>query len=282
MTASYKHIAVFMDGSAQSAGLGRYAARLASSNGALLVGVFGVARDADARRTDAFARGERAIEAVIERQRQETADLAMRAGRQFSDIVREFDLASEFRVVWGDPGSENALQRLQTDLIVTAQPKPPHLPSGWSAEHLLQRNGAPVLLLPAGWADGSTPRHVVIAWNGSPKARRAVNDAMPLLGAADRVTVLVVDPDRKPELHGDQPGADVVDLLARHGVKAATAIVASHGHPVSEVLAAEAAAREADLVVIGAYSRSRAAELIFGGVTRALLARAPRPLFLSN
>jgi nucleotide-binding universal stress UspA family protein len=167
-------------------------------------------------------------------------------------------------------------------LIITSQPKPPHLPAGWSAEHLLRQSGSPVLLIPTARPGDLVEPHIVIAWNGSAKARRAVNDALPLLRMASRVTVLIVDAQRHPEIHGEDPGRDVVDHLARHGILALTRCVAAEGHPVSEVIATEADGLDADLVVIGAYSRSRATEMIFGGVTRALLAKAPRPLFISN
>ena len=61
---------------------------------------------------------------------------------------------------------------------------------------------------------------VLVAWNASREATRAVNDAMPLLAAAEEVTVLAIDPREGPNGHGEVPGADISLHLARHGVKA--------------------------------------------------------------
>ena len=61
---------------------------------------------------------------------------------------------------------------------------------------------------------------VLVAWNASREATRAVNDAMPLLAVAEEVTVLAIDPREGPNWHGQVPGADISLHLARHGVKA--------------------------------------------------------------
>ena len=63
-------------------------------------------------------------------------------------------------------------------------------------------------------------RRVLIGWNATREATRAVNDAMPLLTAADVVTVLTIDAREAPDAHGELPGADISLHLARHGVRA--------------------------------------------------------------
>ena len=277
-----KHIAVFMDGSDLGKRLGQRAASLARDHGAHLVGVFGVSRADSMSVSTTFVRGSAAIQGVIAHQRKIEDELALSAGRQFSDLVLEYGVSSEFRVIWNDSDSDRALDNLHCDLIVTAQPKPEHLPASWSAEHLLLRNGGPILLVPDEWPGDTPGGKIVIAWNGSAKARRAVNDALPLLVKAREVTILIVDSDKYEERLGDSPGSEVQDHLARHGVTAGVREASSEGLRLADVIAAQADLLEADIVVIGAYSHSRSSEAIFGGVTRTLLTKAPRPLFIAH
>src|SRR3546814_18540760 len=97
------------------------------------------------------------------------------------------------------------LRALHCDLIVAAHPKPADLPSGWSAERLLLATGIPVLMIPAGWGGETIGENVMIAWNRSREARRAVNDAIPFINSASNVTNLTIDSGRKPERFGEEP-----------------------------------------------------------------------------
>lgn len=109
-----------------------------------------------------------------------------------------------------------------------------------------------------------------IAWNASREARRALTDALPLLKAAQSVSVVVVDPQDNPS-HGEEPGADIAQHLCRHGVNARVEQLKSNGLAVADVIRNAAMAANHDLIVLGAYSHSRSRELFFGGVTRSLL-----------
>jgi nucleotide-binding universal stress UspA family protein len=109
-----------------------------------------------------------------------------------------------------------------------------------------------------------------------------VADALPFLTAAQSVTVLVVDPDRSHEWHEEKPGADIVLHVARHGAHARVQRVSSQELPIAEVILAHAVDNGMDLIVIGAYSHARLAELLFGGATRTLLARMPVPILISR
>ena len=124
---------------------------------------------------------------------------------------------------------------LHSDLIVAARPTPDDLPRSWSAEHLLLASGAPVLLVPDDWSGTAIGDRVVIAWNGSREARRAVNDAMPFLGGAAQVTILIVD---APRAHrsDDEPGADIVGHLRRHDIEAAVRVASPQASGVASTL----------------------------------------------
>jgi nucleotide-binding universal stress UspA family protein len=101
MVGTFKHIAVFTDGSPQSEALGRHAAELARASDAHLVGIFGVSKDDEQRRADAFARGEKAIDAVIRRQREEAAALALAA---VGSLLKSFATMG-FRLSSGSSGA---------------------------------------------------------------------------------------------------------------------------------------------------------------------------------
>ncbi|MFC7380549.1 universal stress protein [Brevundimonas sp. GCM10030266] len=281
MITAWKDIAVFLDATEQGQKVGRHAAGLAQQHKAHLVGVYGALRERG-HPTESYARGA-AVTHVIERHRHAEASLVVAAGRIFADLADAFAVSSEFRVVWREAADEDApLRSLHCDLIVAGHPKPNDLPERWTAEHLLLVSGIPVLMIPRDWSDAPIGRTVVVAWNGSRAARRAVNDALPFLTSADRVIVLVVDGERNLQRPGDDLGDEIVRHLERHEVTAELMRIESQGAPVPDVISGQCATLNADLLVIGAYSHPRTSELLFGGVTRSLLAEANLPLFLSR
>jgi nucleotide-binding universal stress UspA family protein len=283
MLSSWKDIAVFLDGTPDGEKIGRHAAALARRHGAHLAGVYGVLRTSPGHPSQGYARGDRAIQQVIGRLRAADEQKVLDAGRSFSDLCYEYDIESEFRIVWCDAARDVTVpQAFHCDLIVSAHPKPHDLPDGWSAERLLLTSGTPVLLVPNSWRAEPIGDAVLIAWNASREARRAVSDAMPFIGPAGSVTVLIVDGDRDPARFGEDPGADILEHLARHGADAEIQKVASQGAPIAEVILSQAAERGANLLVIGAYSHPRTAEMLFGGVTRSLLSHSELPLLISR
>lgn len=281
MNSTWKDIAVFLDATEQGQTLGHHAAALAQRHKSHLVGVYG----ALAKRfqpDESFARGA-AVADVMERHRNADEGSVLTAGRAFADLSDQFDITSEFRVVWHDASDEDAaLRSLHCDLIVAGHPKPHDLPERWTAERLLLASGAPVLMVPDTWNRETIGRTIAIAWNGSRAARRAVNDAMPLLTIAERVVVLVVDGDRNDSEPGDDHAGEILRHLGRHEVTAELTQVQSQGLPVADVILKQCAAVGADVLVVGAYSHPRATELLFGGTTRSLLAEATLPLLLSR
>jgi nucleotide-binding universal stress UspA family protein len=143
-------------------------------------------------------------------------------------------------------------------------------------------SGRPILVVPYAGRFETVGRCVLIAWNVSREAARAVADAMPLLAAADVVTVLAVDPPPGPGGDGDLPGADIALHLGRHGVEAQIERTVSADVPIGEVLLSRAADLGADLLVMGAYGHSRTRELLLGGATRSILASMTIPVLMSH
>ncbi len=149
-------------------------------------------------------------------------------------------------------------------------------------EDVLMTAGRPVLAVPYAGSFGAAFRTVLVAWNGSREAARAMNDALPLLVRAESVTVLSVQGRREVERE-DVPGADAAEHLARHGVPASAARVSREGGTSdADAILNYAADIGADLLVAGCYGHSRARELVLGGVSRGLLEAMTLPVLMSH
>ena len=151
------------------------------------------------------------------------------------------------------------------------------------AERLPLVSGRPVIYIPAAETRATLGRHILIAWNASRAAARAVKDALPLIEKAERTTVMVVDPAEVLRYDGALPLDRLLEHLRRHGtVIEAVRAERQSGESVAGLLQARARALDADLIVAGAYSHSKLLEQMLGGVTRDLLETMTLPLLLSH
>jgi nucleotide-binding universal stress UspA family protein len=171
-----------------------------------------------------------------------------------------------------------------SDLVIVGQPDPK---TGSGDEALLleaafMETGRPALMVPDSAAAAPPFHRLVIAWNASREAARAVHDALPLIQAAKEVVVLVVDPEDIGIALGRTPGSGLVQYLALHGVSARLKSVESGRRHAGETLMAEAKSEKADLLVMGGYGHSKLREALLGGATRTLLAEAALPVLLSH
>jgi len=144
---------------------------------------------------------------------------------------------------------------------------------------LVMQAGRPVLIVPAR-VEGLRLDHVMIGWKDTRESRRAVFDAVPLLGKAGRVSVVEIARENDLPAARSRVG-DVVTWLARHGVSAHSLTVASKGDDAVQMNAV-AKEQNVDLIVAGAYGHSRLREWVLGGVTRDLLLRADCCVFVSH
>jgi Universal stress protein UspA and related nucleotide-binding proteins len=142
--------------------------------------------------------------------------------------------------------------------------------------------GRPVLVVPYAGDFSAIGQRVVVGWNGSREATRAVHDALPILKGARQVRVIVVNPGGDVAGHNDGPGADIRLHLSRHGVNAVCEHIESDDLKVGEMLLSRAGDEAADLIVMGAYGRSRLRELVLGGATRHILNHMTVPVLLSH
>lgn len=229
-----------------------------------------------------FAAAE-AFQEIQEQHRQARLKVGERLGARFKDAAFRAGVASsEWRVVEDDAASAVMLHARYADLAVIGQSDPdnPELGAG-VAQSVLLGSGRPMLAVPFIGAEAIGKR-VLVAWNASREAARAVNDALPLIQAAERVTVLSINPAGGIAGEGDVPAADIALHLARHGVKAEAAYTQAEDISVGEVILSRAADLGADLIVMGGYGHSRAREFVLGGATRTLLQHMTVPVLMSH
>lgn len=149
-------------------------------------------------------------------------------------------------------------------------------------EGVLFHSGRPALIAPPNWKPGAIGKRVVVAWDASREATRALSEADDLLAFAEAVTIVTIDAKPKMFGHGDQPGANIAAHLSRRGLAADVRNVDSMGRSASLAILEEANTLGADLVVMGGYAHSRLRELVFGGATRELLRATNLPLLLAH
>ena len=199
-----------------------------------------------------------------------------------SALVTETPAATGFSARWiEETGREDdavtAHGRL-SDLIIAARPtETSDVSTNLTLNAALFETGRPVLVVPP----NETPppgRKIVISWNGGAQAARAVASAMPLLRAAESITVFTVNSprtsiDRVPEL---------ASYLVWHGISSRTETITGPNATVGAKLMEDVRAEGADLLVMGAYTHSRMRQLILGGVTRHVLETAELPVFMAH
>lgn len=183
-------------------------------------------------------------------------------------------VSAAWQEVMGQEDHLLAVRGRLSDLIVLPGPIPVAPPPA-VAEAALKSTGRPVLIAPPR-AEATVGTRVGIGWNGSAQAAHAVGAGMAYLQGAESVTVYTCSRHE----HTEPTPADLVKYLGWHGVDARVRTIDAHDPHVGEALLAAAAEDRVNLLVIGAYSRSRLRELILGGVTEHVLTSAEIPVFM--
>ncbi len=222
----------------------------------------------------------------------EQADATRQAARDAIEIfekgANEAGISFESRIVecsTMELSEKISFHARHVDMTFLEQPSPDRTNRSLMAtlmEGALFNSGRPVYIMPYIGRRELPRRKAVIAWDGSYKSARAVNDAIPLLQDRGETVVLVVDADKRRKSHGDHPGADIAAHLERHGVKASVVRQNSAGLDVATVILNFISDAGADLLIMGAYGHSRLRERTFGGVTRTILDQMTVPVLMSN
>jgi nucleotide-binding universal stress UspA family protein len=280
---SYKDMLVVLDPAEDSGGRCELAAALAERFTAHLAGLYPVPRPELAGRGANFDVA--LLEPLYREWRQTALGQAEACHQAFEHAAQLHGISAEWRAAADGTDADPALHARYADLTILGQLDPGDEAMAMTRprpERVALACGRPILVIPYAGHYESIGRHVLVAWDASREATRAVADAMPLLAAAETVSVLAIDPQEGPGMHGAVPGADISLHLARHGVKPAVERTVSAGVPPGEVLLSRAADLTADLLVMGAYGHSRVRELLLGGVTRTILRSMTLPVLMSH
>ena len=172
----------------------------------------------------------------------------------------------------------------QSDLVVVGQPTEDH--NGFLRESVFEGalffSGRPVLVLPNYWQGPAVMKNIVVAWDASKEAARALSDAAILIDEAEKIKVIIVDPEPGRRGFGEDPGNEIATVLARHCRDVELDRIPSGGRSVAQALLTRATDFSADLIVMGGYGHSRLRESWFGGVTQEMLQTTTYPLLLSH
>jgi len=219
-------------------------------------------------------------ESLIEEQERIIELQAQAAKHQFDSAVCANEIESEWRTVRGAAADVLRHHAHATDLIIVGQQHPEATDTQDVPAGVLQDTGCPTLIVPYVGVGRAFASNVMVAWDDSAPAARAVHDSLALIGQASRVEIVAVR-DKDDDANGD-PCAEICAHLLRHGVKAEGVTLQKNGSKVADMLLAHAADNGCDLLVMGSYGHSRWREFIFGGVTEDMLEKTTIPIFTSH
>ena len=224
-------------------------------------------------------------EDVLRSQIESTRAAAEKAEAMFNDHVGRAGVKAEWRCVEGDLLPMLSLHARYADVAIVGQRDPKGEDSGddpGMPDQLVLSVGRPVLIVPHVGEYPVIGERVMVAWDASRLATRAVNDALPFMVRAKKVSVMAINPEGGEEGHGEIPSADICLHLARHGVNAEAQHIYADDISVGDMLLSRAADEGIDLIVTGAYGHARWRELVLGGVTRHLLNQMTVPVLMSH
>jgi nucleotide-binding universal stress UspA family protein len=277
---SYKTILVHADQSRHADERVRVAARLALAEGAHLVGtaMTGISRylyqdsSIDLTRTVVAMH----MDALYQRASDSLA--------RFEELAAAAGVPTcERRLVDDEPEGGLALQSRYADVVVVSQTDPDDIPGRLTPrlpEYVMLNSARPVLVVPYAGVFEKVGEDVLVAWDASMEATRAVTNAIPMLKRARHVTIADFNPSPF-DAHGEQPGADIALYLARHGVNIEVSLQQS-GIDVGNAMLSMAADRNCDLIVMGGYGHARFREMLLGGATETLLRTMTVPVLMSH
>lgn len=221
---------------------------------------------------------------VIEGQRVESNKRANATIARFEQAAKRAGISMESRLITTSvAGAADQIGRIarRFDLAIVGQPgRKPSLPDQVVDEGVLFESGRPVIFVPYIQTGGVNLDRIMVCWDGSRTASRAVADAMPFLKKAKQVEIVIIS--NKPAKGNEVPGADLGQHLARHGLKVDIKRITSPDTDVPSTILSHAADSSADMIVMGGYGHSRLREFVLGGATRGLLEAMTVPVLMSH
>jgi nucleotide-binding universal stress UspA family protein len=221
---------------------------------------------------------------VIETQREDNETAAEAA-------VKSFTAAADQAGISGEPlttsaslaGASDQFARMarRFDLAIVGQADPEvSSMEQIIGETTLFESGRPMIMVPYIQKAPFKTDNVMVCWDGSRTAARAVADAIPIIHNSGRVEIVIVASERGKQ--DEIEGADIGQHLARHGLKVDVHRISGGNIDVGDALLSHAADSSADLMVMGGYGHSRLREFVLGGVTRSIFESMTVPVLLSH
>ena len=207
------------------------------------------------------------------------------AEKLFIERTRSAGVTAEWRQVEGALPDLVMLHARFADLVIAGQRNPERLDPGTTPElpeQLVLDVGRPVIIVPHSGVFPTVGQKIMILWKTSRGAARAVNDALPFLLTAKEVCIVTINPEFGISGQGDNPAADVVTHLSRHGITATARIANAERGTMGKTMRDLADDFGADMLVMGAFGRARWREMILGGMTRNMLATMTLPILMSR
>jgi nucleotide-binding universal stress UspA family protein len=221
---------------------------------------------------------------LIEAQREENTQAAKVATNRFEAAARAAGLSAEVRLLDASvAGAADLFGRIarRFDLAVVGQARPRE---GASEELLIEgalfESGRPVVVVPYVQTQGVTLDRVLVCWDGSRPATRAIADALPFLRRAKAIDIVAVSGERGKG--SELVGTNMARHLARHGLQVELKRLSAGKVDVPAAITAHAVETGADFMVMGGYGHSRLREFILGGVTRTVLTSSTIPVLMSH
>ncbi len=220
----------------------------------------------------------------IESQRAEADKVARTAIERFEAAAKRSSLSAESRILSASiSAAAEQLGRIgrRFDLVIVGQPeRDTGVPAEVIDEGVLFESGRPVIFVPYIFKGAAKLDRVMVCWDGSRAATRAIADSLPLLKKAKQVEIVIVSTGRPKS--DEVPGADIGQHLARHGLKVEVKRITSPDIDVPSTLLSYAADSSADFIVMGGYGHSRLREFVLGGATRGILESMTVPVLMSH
>src|SRR5262249_30887250 len=221
---------------------------------------------------------------VVESQRAEGETAANTLIAGFEDAARRAGLSAQSRTIPTSlAGAADLFGQIarRFDLSVVSQSEPDMVaPLELIIEAALFESGRPVLVVPYIQKEGLNLDRVLVCWDASRNAARAIADAMPFLARSKAIDVIVVATERPKS--DELPGADIAHHLARHELNVDLRRIVTGGGDVASTILSYAADSGATFIVMGGYGHSRLREFILGGATRGILSAMTVPTLMSH
>lgn len=221
---------------------------------------------------------------VIESQRADNETAAEAAIKDFTTATDRAGISAEPQMLSASltgAGDQFARMARRFDLAIVGQAQPEmSTMEQIIGETTLFESGRPMIMVPYIQKAPFKTNNVIICWDGSRTAARAVADAIPILGKNSRIEIVSVTSERGKE--DEIEGADIGQHLARHGLKVDVHRISRGNIDVADALLSHAADSSADLMVMGGYGHSRLREFVLGGVTRSIFQSMTLPVLLSH